>query len=385
MLLKNEKSLLPLQLKNNMRVAFIGPNSGRGVQSGGGSSNLVPHYRTTPFESFQAAIRNRGLDIHVQQAPGILMHRYIPLIDPDIMRDPVSGEPGFTMSYWTNMSHSGDPLYTEHRPSSFLVCYDALPDALMTGERYSYRAQTILTPKTSGTHTLSLSTCGPAKVKLDGKVLFDIERHWDSPKSALFMSYGSPEERINIHMTAGHEYLLELESISREPEPYEITPMGDMPREEVKDGGRLGFIEEAKTDMFGQAMELAHNCDIVIMVVGKDHEWESETSDQLSMNLPGDSNRLINAVLAANPNTVLVNQTGSPILMPWIDEASTIVQVGLPLQLIVKDRSADILLRHGIKGRSMLMHLPMSFSVIATLAANSLSRFRVATKTTHRT
>ena len=241
MLLKNDNNLLSLQLKNKMRVAFIGPNSGRGVQSGGGSSNLVPHYRTTPFESFRAAVHDRGLNMDVKQAPGMLMHRYIPLIDPSVMTDPVTREPGLTVSYWINMTHSGDPLYTEHRPSSFIVCYDALPEALMNGERYSYRARTVLKPKTSGVHTLSLSTCGPAKVLLDGKALFHIERCWDSPKSALFMSYGSPEERIDISMEAGQEYILELESVSREPEPYDITSLGDMPREEVKDGGRLAF------------------------------------------------------------------------------------------------------------------------------------------------
>jgi beta-glucosidase len=35
---------------------------------------------------------------------------------------------------------------------------------------------------------------------------------------------------------------------------------------------------------------------------------------------------LIEGVLKANPNTVVVNQSGSPISMPWINEASTVVQ-----------------------------------------------------------
>jgi len=143
-----------------------------------------------------------------------------------------------------------------------------------------------------------------------------------------------------------------------------------------------------KTDLFGEAMELVHTSDIVILVVGKDAEWESETSDQLSMNLPGESNRLIAAVLAANLNTVLVNQTGSPILMPWIDKAFTIIQVSF-LFLILDDSMlecwTDISSRHGTKGRNMPMPLSTSSSAKSTHAANSQSPFPADMRTTHHT
>lgn len=88
------------------------------------------------------------------------------------------------------MKHEGTPFMTEHRPSSNLVCYGGLPPELTTGERYSYRAEAILTPKTTGIHQVSLSRCGPGKLILDGKVIVNIERRWWSPKSSLFMSYG---------------------------------------------------------------------------------------------------------------------------------------------------------------------------------------------------
>jgi hypothetical protein len=43
--------------------------------------------------------------------------------------------------------------------------------------------------------------------------------------------------------------------------------------------------------------------------------------------LPGSSNKLVSAVLKANPKTIIVNQTGTPVAMPWVDEAPTLVQV----------------------------------------------------------
>jgi beta-glucosidase len=46
------------------------------------------------------------------------------------------------------------------------------------------------------------------------------------------------------------------------------------------------------------------------------------------MDLPqdGSQDRLVEAVLKANPNTVVVNQSGSPVTMPWADRVPAIIQ-----------------------------------------------------------
>jgi beta-glucosidase len=44
------------------------------------------------------------------------------------------------------------------------------------------------------------------------------------------------------------------------------------------------------------------------------------------MNLPSGIDELITRVVAANPNTIVVNQTGTPITMPWIDSVKAVVQ-----------------------------------------------------------
>ncbi|KAL4797553.1 glycosyl hydrolase family 3 C-terminal domain-containing protein [Aspergillus venezuelensis] len=327
-LLKND-NILPLHLRPGMRIAVIGPNAGKAVQSGGGSSDLAPHYRTIPYDSIKRAISESfgPEEIQVSHAQGVLSHRYIPLMAPSAMRNPITGKSGWTLSFWDNMSHSGDPIQTEHRSSSILVCYDTLPETLQNGlARYSYRGTTILTPTKSGKHWFSLSSCGPGKLLLDGEVILHIPRRWWSPKSPLFMSYGSPEERVQVYLEGGREYELTLESISREPEPYEFSYTGDLLREEIQDGGRVGFLEEDDRDLMGEAVDLARESDLVIMVVGKDREWESETSDMVSMDLPAGQDDLVQAVLGVNKNVVVVNQTGSPIAMPWLDGVRGVVQ-----------------------------------------------------------
>jgi beta-glucosidase len=43
------------------------------------------------------------------------------------------------------------------------------------------------------------------------------------------------------------------------------------------------------------------------------------------MDLPGHANALISAVLAANPSTVIVLQSGTPVTMPWASSAPTLL------------------------------------------------------------
>lgn len=55
-------------------------------------------------------------------------------------------------------------------------------------------------------------------------------------------------------------------------------------------------------------------------------DWESEGYDRDSMHLPRATNKLVSAVLEVNKNTVIVIISGTPVAMPWVESASTIVQ-----------------------------------------------------------
>lgn len=53
-------------------------------------------------------------------------------------------------------------------------------------------------------------------------------------------------------------------------------------------------------------------------------DWESEGFDRPDMDLPGNTAKLITEVLKANPNTVVVTQSGTPITMtPWSSLSTT--------------------------------------------------------------
>jgi len=74
------------------------------------------------------------------------------------------------------------------------------------------------------------------------------------------------------------------------------------------------------------AVRAAKESDVAILIIGLNKDWESEGFDRADMKLPGLTNRLVSEVLAANPNTIVVNQSGTPVEMPWVEEAHTLLQ-----------------------------------------------------------
>ena len=55
-------------------------------------------------------------------------------------------------------------------------------------------------------------------------------------------------------------------------------------------------------------------------------QWESEGEDLPNLSLPGDQDKLIAAVAAANPRTVVVLETGTAVTMPWLDQTAAVVE-----------------------------------------------------------
>jgi beta-glucosidase len=74
------------------------------------------------------------------------------------------------------------------------------------------------------------------------------------------------------------------------------------------------------------AAALAAKADVVVVFAT---QWASEGMD-VSMTLPDGQDALISAVAAANPKTVVVLETGAPVLMPWRDRPAAIVEAWYP-------------------------------------------------------
>jgi beta-glucosidase len=92
----------------------------------------------------------------------------------------------------------------------------------------------------------------------------------------------------------------------------------------------LGWETPSQIDpMIQQAVAAAAKSQVAIVFVNQN---TSEGMDRSNLDLPGDQNLLISAVAAANPNTVVVLNTGGAVLMPWLHQVKSVIEAWLPGQ-----------------------------------------------------
>jgi beta-glucosidase len=75
------------------------------------------------------------------------------------------------------------------------------------------------------------------------------------------------------------------------------------------------------------AAALAKTADVAIVFA---EQWESEGMDLESLSLPDHQDDLIAKVAAANPHTIVVLETGSPVTMPWAGQVAGILEAWYP-------------------------------------------------------
>ena len=75
------------------------------------------------------------------------------------------------------------------------------------------------------------------------------------------------------------------------------------------------------------AAAAARGADAVVVFA---EQWDAESYDAADMTLPGAQDAMIADVAAANPRTIVVLETGDPVLMPWRDKVAAIVEAWYP-------------------------------------------------------
>jgi beta-glucosidase len=312
-LLKNEKNILPLDAEKT-KIAVIGPNGNRAVAGGGGSASLNPYYNTIPLDSIRKASKQ-----DVTFAQGCEVFKWVPVATPFCSAQ--DGTAGATLEFFIGDKFEGKPAVVQHKDTTDLMLWDSAPKSIV-GDVYSCRVSATLKPTTTGKHYLSFFSVGPGKLSLDGKVLID---QWNWTKMGDTMYDGAEDEIIEIDLQAGKTYNL-VSEFTNEIRPLE--KQAKVKKTHAHGGVRIGFAEVETRDLLQEAVEVAKAADVAVVIVGLDAEWESEGYDRPDMHLPkdGTQDRLIEAVRKANPNTIVVVQTGSPVTMPWADSVPAVLQ-----------------------------------------------------------
>ena len=305
-LLKNQDRLLPLDLGALKSIAVIGENARWAQVQGGGSAHVSPHHVVSPLDGILTKAAGRAT---VGYEIGCPIHKRLPLIDVNLLTAEDGSQGGLTVQFFANPGLSGSPVYTERYGHADLVWLgESVPG--IDPERFSARLAARFTPAETGRHVLGLMSVGRSRLLVDGQEIID---HWTETPSGE-----RPERVAEIDLVAGQSVQIVVEYSWQAGSGWRML--------------RLGCLPPMPSDPVGRAVELAARSDVAIVFAGLTDEWESEGEDRAGMDLPGDQVALIERVAAANPRTIVVLNTGSPIPMDWLDAVPAVVQAWYPGQ-----------------------------------------------------
>ncbi|MGO8872730.1 MAG: glycoside hydrolase family 3 protein [Acidimicrobiales bacterium] len=343
-LLKDSGGVLPLAASPGSSVAVIGADAGSDPSTTGyGSSAVTAPFVSTPL----AAIRHRaGTGVTVTYSDGGSSTDVLPAVPP-IALTPADGighgltftltQTGGVHVSMQTVQPTVDTSLRPHLPTSRLlpgaepsapvdrrhrrsVTNPGLPSLTIPGPHtrsgvvlpagwsdVSAVWTGTLTPPRTGLYTFSLQGSGAATLNLDGV-----------PAVSDPLSHARGRWSQTVPLTGGHPYRLQLDW-----EPVDnLTPSGEST---TTNSLTLGWA--FVSDQIAAAVAAARKADVAVVFAG---DFTAEAFDRPSLSLPGDEDELISAVAAANPRTVVVLNTGGPVLMPWLDRVSAVVEAWYP-------------------------------------------------------
>ncbi len=107
--------------------------------------------------------------------------------------------------------------------------------------------------------------------------------------------------------------------------PYVISPLEGI-RKRADAGIQVSYLDGSNV---AGAASVARAAQVAIVFVSTS---EGEGHDRPNLELPGNQDQLVSAVAAANPKTIVVLNTGGPVLMPWVDSVRGVIEAWYPGQ-----------------------------------------------------
>ncbi len=351
-LLQDKGGVLPLNPSASRSIAVIGAAAGHApVTTGYGSSRVVAPFTSTPL----GAIRYRvGSGARVSFVDGGSTTRNLPTVPSSLLVPATGSGHGLTLTLYRSDSDAGatpltgsqsvqmavassDVELARHPASRRLVGSTSLSPVdrathpLVLGKGgfslgapvSATRTRVVLpagwtdatvgfagtlTPDRTGLYTIALQGPGTSALSLDGSTVLS------DP-----LAHGLGRWSQTVRLVGGRHYRLDL---SWEPID-KTTPTGESTV--VPGSFTLGW-QYVGGDIATAARAAAH-ADTAVVFAG---DFNAESFDRPSLSLPGDENALIEAVAAANPRTVVVLDTGGPVLMPWLHRVAGVIEAWYP-------------------------------------------------------
>lgn len=285
-LLKNDKNMLPLDMKKVKSIAVVGINAGNcefGDYSGVPVGSAV---------SILDGIKNRvGNQVKIMYAPWISSADGYELISKSYFPE------GLKADYFTNKELNGTAKTRTDEWINFEPANQA-PDPFLPSSPLSVRWTGKLKPTVSGTYTLGFATDDGCRLYVDGKLLIN---SWENR--------GVKTDHAVINLEAGREYTICAEYFDNGGDKV-AKLFWKTPETAHKD----------RLSLYSEAGKVVKSCDLTIAVLGINKSIEREGQDRNDITLPKDQEEFIREIYKINPNTVVVLVAGSSLAINWIDK-----------------------------------------------------------------
>ncbi|WP_320781926.1 beta-glucosidase [Streptomyces sp. CRN 30] len=297
-----------LPLPSGGSVALLGAAARDARVLGGGSATVFPDHVVSPLDGLTAALPEGALT-------------YALGADPN--EELAVADQGFELRAVCRDA-DGTVLGTGSAPNGAVQWMGSdLPEGVTHEKLHSVELTGTFTPRESGPHTFGVKGMGAFTLAVGDTTYFDdVQRPAkDDPFEAFF---GAPVERGRAELTAGEPVEVSLTYVVELPDdiPMKVITFALCHQEPRRDADEL----------IAEAARAARAADTAVVVVATTDRVESEGFDRTDLRLPGRQDDLVRAVAAANPNTVVVVNSGSPVELPWRDEVAAVLLTWFPGQ-----------------------------------------------------
>lgn len=314
-LARNQDDLLPLQREDLTRLALIGPDSEHGRMLGGGSATVFPAYTVGPLEGLRRVL---GDDVEVTHHVGVsTTDRVAPLPEEWLDRS-------VTVRF---LAADGTELGRQDRFATSLTWLGELTEDVRVPDVDTVELTAVAEVPQDGTYLVGVGGVGPFVLAVDGETVVDETVELPEGADPIEGMMRPPQRTVEVGLRAGTP----VELVVRH-RPAPAGGFGDAEVSTVAVRLLLAPVAPPDDQLLDEAAEAAAAADVAVVVVGTTAEVESEGFDRTSLALPGRQDELVRRVVEANPRTVVVVNSGAPVLLPWAEEVPAVLLVWFPGQ-----------------------------------------------------
>lgn len=291
-LLKNDQRFLPLDASKVKTIAILGPNAYPAVTGGGGSSQAQAF---EPVSILTGIANLAGPNVHVLYASGL------PNENEVFGRTNWAGD--VKVETFNNPDFSGTPEVTT---SNKVADWKPAPWKVDDPHPHSMRYTAAYQAPRAGKYLLLAAASGEDafKINVDGKELLSVPH-----------AEGQVPQSVTLDLAAGQTVHIVANYLPHAP------------------GIRLGLGLINQADLVSaQAKKFAALADVVVLNVGFNPNYEGEGEDR-TFDLPWGQEALIQAIVAANPHTVITLTGGvGTDTRAWLDKVPALLEIYYPGQ-----------------------------------------------------